>query len=85
MTRQELIDFLSKKEKDSGGLVQCWKRTFANSDDYWYLFKPAVDWFEDDIELTENKVILTYDKDLLDDKRCNVDEYSFEEFAGNIK
>ena len=62
MIKSEFIDFLENQEKST---MTCWCKIYTNSDDYWKLYKPAVDCVEDDMDLTTEGIVkITYNKQL---------------------
>lgn len=84
MTKSEFIKFLIEKEEVRGLMMPCWVRTYTNSDDHWKLNKPAVDWLEDDMNLsTEGLVKITYNKSLYDNDSAKVFETTYEDFCKN--
>ena len=83
MNKSEFIIFL-KQEESKRRFMPHWGKVATNSDDYWKLIRPAVDWLEDDMDLTvENVVKITYDKSLYSHEEPKVAELSYEEFADN--
>lgn len=82
MNKQEFISFLVDKNIERKGLTS-WVQTFDNSYDYWTLYKPAVDWLADDMDLIKDDIVkITYDKQLYDNT-VRVLEMTYEEFIEN--
>ena len=65
MTKEEFISFLKEKAEHHGIGCTHWKQTYENTEDFWHLYKPFVDWVEDTMNLTEDGVVLiTYNQSL---------------------
>ena len=82
MNKQEFINFLKENEQERQ-LRPRWQKSYSNSDDYWGLCLPAVDWFPDAMDLTiENVVKVNYN---IDQYKDTSDEFetTYEEFAMN--
>jgi len=56
MNKQEFIEFLNAKAEERSNLSH-WRKEFSNSDDFWNLFLPGVDWLPDSIDLREDGVV----------------------------
>lgn len=83
MTKQEFISFLKDKAKEREYITH-WKQMASNSDDFWELFKPCVDWLEDDMDLREEGVVLiTYNKSLYDNESAKEFRTTYEDFVEN--
>jgi len=83
MTKQELIDFLKEEESKRSGITH-WSRVYTNSDDYWNLTKPGVDWLEDDMDISKEGVVkITYNKSLYGQDDSKVFESTYDDFKAN--
>jgi hypothetical protein len=83
MTKQEFILFLKDKAQEREYLNH-WKQMASNSDDFWMLYKPFVDWVEDDMDLREEGVvIITYNKSLYENERAKEFRTTYEDFVKN--
>ena len=81
MTKQEFISFLKDKAKERE-YQSHWHNPYGNSDDFWELYKPAVDWFEDDMDLREEGVvIITYNKSLYDNNPSKEFRTTYDNFV----
>ena len=81
MTKQEFISFLRAQAKAREHLNH-WKQMASNSDDYWELYKPAVDGLEDDMDLREEGVVIvTYNKSLYDNNSAKEFRTTYDDFA----
>jgi hypothetical protein len=83
MNKSEFITFM-KHEELKRPYMPHWGKVASNSDDYWKLIRPAVDWLEDDMDLTTDYVVkITYNKSLYSNESAKVAELSYEEFVEN--
>ena len=77
MNKQEFIDFLKEKSKEKD--LTHWRKVYQNSDDYWELFIPCVDWMPDFISLDKEGVVkMECDRSLFDNSK--VISLTYEEF-----
>jgi len=85
MNKEEFIEFLKTKQEEASGLNPSWCKIATNSDDYWKLNKPAVDWLEDDMDLSEDGIVkITYAKSLYGGKPKTF-ETSYDDFKDNYE
>jgi hypothetical protein len=83
MTKQEFITFLKDTAKEKEHIIH-WKRIYDNSDDFWKLYKPFMDWLEDDMDLSkEDVVIISYNKSLYDNDSAKEFRTTYEDFVKN--
>ena len=83
MTKSEFITFLIEKEQERGLNLSHWRKTYDNSDNFWHLYRPFLDWVEDEMCLYhENCVQITYEQSLYgnDSKKY---ETTYEDFVKN--
>jgi|JFJP01.1.fsa_nt_gi hypothetical protein len=81
MNKSDFILFLIKMSSEN---INCWRKTYENSDDYWHLYKPFVDWLEDDMDLTKDGVVkITYNKSLYDNESAKIFETTYDDFVKN--
>jgi len=85
MNKREFILFLTKKAEERNSLcLKHWAKTYSNSNDYWHLNIPCVDWLEDDMDLTEENIEkITYNKSLCGDDESKTIETTYEDFIKN--
>lgn len=84
MNKEEFIVFLKEKAKENEFLPH-WVKTHSNSDDYWRLYKPFMDWLEDDMDLTKEDVVkITFNKSLYDNT-SEVFETTYDDFIKNYE
>jgi hypothetical protein len=82
MTKAEFISFLKIKAEEAGLFVSHWKQTYVNSEEYWKLYRPCVDWMEDKMDLTIDGVVtITFNESFYDDPKSI--DMTYEEFAEN--
>lgn len=82
MNKIEFIEFLTKQASIREHLPH-WRKTALNTDDYWDLYRPAVDWLPDDMDLTNEDIVkITYNKGLYSNTS---DEFitTYDDFATN--
>ena len=83
MTKSEFISFLTEKQEERGINLPHWRKTYDNHDDWWHLYKPFVDWAEDEMLLRfEGCVIVTTNISLYGNDRIKT-EYTYEDFIKN--
>ena len=82
MTKQDFISFLKEKVEEAGLFNSHWKQSYNNSEDYWKLYHPTLDWMEDRMDLTEDDIVtITYFESIYDDPKSI--EMTYEEFVTN--
>lgn len=70
MTKQDFITFLKLKAEEAGLFASYWKKSFTNSEDYWTLCHPTLDWMEDQMDLSEDGVVeIKYFESIYDDPK----------------
>ena len=79
MTR---VDFIIKlKEKSFDNKNTHWKQSFSDSEDFWTLYRPSLNWMEDDMTVHDLNVTIVYSERFYDDpKQINM---SFDDFINN--
>ena len=84
MNKEEFTDFLKRKAEERSGSTH-WAKTATNTDDYWHLYKPGVDWLEDDMDLKEDGVVkIMYDKTLgIGDDTSQEFKTTYDDFVSN--
>jgi hypothetical protein len=82
MNKEEFIAFLKEKENELEFQTH-WAKVAINSDDYWHLYKPAVDWLEDYMDLTKDNIVqITYNQSLYNDT-SKIFETTYDDFVEN--
>lgn len=82
MTKQEFITFLKVKVEEAGLFGSRWKQSYTNSEEYWTLCHPTLDWMEDKMDLTEDGVVtITYFESIYDDPKSI--DMTYEEFIAD--
>lgn len=82
MTKSEFIEFLEKKAIEREHISH-WQRASSNSDDFWNLYRPFVDWMEDEMDLRVDDVVkISWDRSFYYDSE-KVFETTYEGFAQN--
>lgn len=80
MTKIEFINFL--KEKAQNTLISHWKQSFEDIDEHWRLYRPSVDWMEDQMDLSTDGVVrITFSESFYDDPKSI--DMTYEEFVEN--
>lgn len=65
-------------------MLGCWCKVATNSDDFWSLYKPGVDWLEDDMNLSVDGVVkITFNKSLCGKDTSKIFETTYEDFVAN--
>jgi hypothetical protein len=83
MTKSEFITFLKEKQEERGIELSHWRQTSSNNDDWWHLYKPFVDWLEDDMCLFLKDVVrIRYNKTLYGNTTKQYDT-TYEDFVKN--
>lgn len=82
MTKAEFISFLKEKVEEAGLFNSHWKPIYGNSEEYWELYHPTLDWMEDRMDLTEDGIVtITYFESIYDDPKSI--EMTYEEFIAD--
>lgn len=83
MTKSEFITFLKEKAlRAENTLIAHWRPSFEGIDEHWTLYRPALDWMEDLMDLsTEGIVRITFNESFYDDPKMI--EMTYEEFVTN--
>ena len=82
MTKQDFINLLEVEREESCS-TSCFKRSYANSDDYWDWEVPFVDGLQPDINLSEDGIVIfTYNKSLYGDDSIK-ENHTYKEFLDN--
>jgi len=83
MNKQKFVDFLNKKAEERQYMTH-WKKVYSNSDDFYQLHKPAVDWLEDSMDLrVEGVVKISYNQSLYDNESTKIFETTYDDFVTN--
>jgi hypothetical protein len=81
MNKAEFVEFLNEMTTVN---LNYWRKISTDSDDHWQLYKPFVDWFEDDMDLSvEGIVRITYNKSLYENESAKIFETTYDDFAKN--
>ena len=84
MNKNEFIEFLKQKAEERPYGTH-WSKVATNSDDFWKLYKPGVDWVEDTMDLkVEGVVEINYNISLYDGS-CKVFKTSYDDFKENYE
>lgn len=79
MTRKEFI--IKLKIKALEDQKSYWKQSYDDSEDFWVLYRPNIDWKEDMMTVHDLNVIIVYSESFYDEPKEI--KLSFEEFIEN--